>query len=406
MDNATDSKTTWFRRLQISEQPVAYMPYQQFRITIYKSSCQSSLHDQYFYSPIAILNPESASSGFDHISQHAEVRFQIEFWSRDIENCVVHYLQEVYTTDIKASNVQLIPFDLVLLSNETHLKMYQVTSKWIPYQLNKFLWFSVLCSSVTKAEELAEEIRSKPQHCFLLKSLRIKFGLTTLEQLQRKQILIHPENIHSTQIFQKINQTFPLAHSVLLTATDFFTLLSESVGEVIHANFNSNDVLDATSTAMILSTVELMLYPRKIRIRNDLSVWNAVFWMDGNLRPDRAAKSINEFYNELDEEAQDRLREAFFKQSFLSLKDQIRDEHLLRILESSRGKIEWDGFHFVPESCIILFKINLHPVPNKYTKENVSVQFTSASLSMAINLRDSSNDFIVQKGIHCWNFNC
>merc|ERR1711911_103533 len=110
-----NSKITWFKQFQISEQPVAYMPYQQFKVTIFKSSDQSSLKNHFFYTPISLLNSESTFSRFDRISQNAEVHFQVEFWSKDIESCVVCYLQRVYKIDVIAFNVHLIPFDQVLL---------------------------------------------------------------------------------------------------------------------------------------------------------------------------------------------------------------------------------------------------------------------------------------------------
>lgn len=392
----TESKSSWFKELQISEQPVAYMPYQQFRITIFKSSGQSSLPNQFFYSPISLLNPESTLSSFDQVSQQAEVRFQIAFWSTDIENCAIHYLQEIYNNDIKTFNIQLIPFDQVLLSSNTYSKTYHVISDWTPYQLKTSMWFSVLCSSATEAVDLAKEIRTKPEHCCLLKSLRIKFGLSTLEQPQRKKILIHPENIRSTQIFHKINRRFPLTNSVIVTAADFSTLLSQSVREVIHSNFKSNDVLDPTSIATILSTVELMLHAKKKRMEGNFSVWNSVFWLDEDLRPDRAAESINEFYNELDEEAQNRMKDEL-KRSIFSPKKWTRDEKLLKIFTSNRSTFEWNGRHFVPSFNSTLFKIKLSSDPNKYTTGNVMTQFTSASWTMAIELRDSGADFIVQK---------
>ena len=397
MDHPFNSKITWFKQFQISEQPVAYMPYQQFKVTIFKSSDQSSLKNHFFYTPISLLNSESTFSRFDRISQNAEVHFQVEFWSKDIESCVVCYLQRVYKIDVIAFNVHLIPFDQVLLCSETYSKNYQVISRWTPYQLKTSMWFSILCASVTDADDLAEDIQQKPEHCSLLKSLRIKFGFSALEQLHTKEILIHRENIRSSHVFQKINQEFPLANSVLLTAEDFSNLLSESVGEVINSNFNVNEILVATSTASILSKIELMLCVKKMKTDNDPSLWNSVFWLNENLRPDRAAEFINELYNELDEEAQDRLKDFFLSRSDFSFDNWTQEKNLLKTLKSNRRAIEWDGYQFVPKSTI-LYSINISSIPSKYTRGNVLTHFTSAALSMAINVQDSTTELILLKG--------
>jgi len=391
MDNSRgNSKSSWFQRLQISEQPVAYMPYQQFRISIFKSSSIDTQQNRFFYSPISWLDPATTFSSFDKVSQQARVCFRIEFWSKDVESCIISYLREIINPEIKAHNVQLIPFDQVLLGSVS--ETLQVVSKWIPYQLNMFMWFNILCSSVAEAEALTEEMRTRPQYCSQLQSLRIKFGLTSLENLRRKEILIRSENVRSGRLFRTINQKYPLAASVLVTAADFCTLLSQSVKAVINSNFNSNDILDATSKAAIHSTVELMLGAKKTKIEsNNPTAWESVFYFDEDLRPDRAVEAINDVYNELDEEAQDRMKEIVGKRLTVSMNDRIWDAKLLKIIEFSQNTIEWSGYQFVPKSNINLFRINLSSIHNKYTSGNWNVlaQFTSASLSMAINLHES-----------------
>ena len=84
MTNVTNRrKSTWFNQLEISEQPVAFVPYQEFRLSVYERNTNNSVTKQYFYTPTLLLDHKSTTCYFNKMVQQAEVRIKIEFWNKE-----------------------------------------------------------------------------------------------------------------------------------------------------------------------------------------------------------------------------------------------------------------------------------------------------------------------------------
>lgn len=153
---------TWVQYFGISEKIMASMPYQHFRVNIYKNS--SARDTRYFYTPLALLDQETIISQYNSINRRAEVSFRIELWNKNVETHVISYLKKIVGTCIENHQVQIIPFDCVLLSSIEEPQGYRLNQNWTLFQLNKSIEFTLICCSLEESQALAAEMRNQPSH--------------------------------------------------------------------------------------------------------------------------------------------------------------------------------------------------------------------------------------------------
>jgi len=76
-------------RLEVSPTHLGSMPYGDYRINIYGHFDNRQVEDnsqkKYYYSPICVLNYESARSSLNYIKNQSEMRFSVEMWNEEVE---------------------------------------------------------------------------------------------------------------------------------------------------------------------------------------------------------------------------------------------------------------------------------------------------------------------------------
>ncbi len=249
----------------------------------------------------------------------------------------------------------------------------------------------------------------------------------TARESRQRDVKIKIENITSGKLCAELDQKFPNAKQVLLTAQDTKTILSESVNNVLVDSFSDmKEVPDPAAKNRIYSTLQTMLVSAQEKIASDSSkTWDSVFWRDENTRPDKVAKTLNESYNKSDKATQDKMKNAFSDSmssnmnaslnvdasariSFLasanvkarsqsssssstsssSLTDK---ENYDREMREIADKIEWNGEKFVPKS-MNLTRINLSTIRNRQALQDkeVVVSYSTAFLDLKMNVPDDA----------------
>jgi hypothetical protein len=116
---------------------------------------------------------------------------------------------------------------------------------------------------------------------------------------------IKVDSIRKGLQFSTLDQKFPNADSVLLTADDTNRSLSESMAEVMVENFDDTEVPSPSSEARIYEILEKMLIDSQETIKEQSSqLWSSVFYEKENYRPDHVTQTISDIYRRSDKEAQ------------------------------------------------------------------------------------------------------
>jgi len=213
------------------------------------------------------------------------------------------------------------------------------------------------------------------------------------------------ENITSGKLFGKLEQRYPVAEYVYLTAEDTKNLLSESVNNVLVESFSDNEVVSAGLEAPIYSILEKMMVSAKETIEGIGDKWDFVFWNNENCRPDRVAEILNDSWEKSDEETKKKIisevdgvkkgsfnLSAIFKVPFelmgesgqKSSKDgKYWEKKYTEVLKT----VEWKGDKFIPKS-MSLSKINLSKIRSSdgYNELKTQVTYSMAILTMTINV--------------------
>lgn len=411
---AEDSSSSW-AKLQISPSELCSMPYGNFRINIYEHAHNPKSNQsekKYFYAPIALLNHKSAVSFSNNVTQRPEVRFRIEMWNTKVENKVVNYLTDLLRHPIKAIQVQIIPLDKVILASTSPSNVFSLKSKWLPYQLDKSLQFTLSCLTPRDCNRLAASMRSKPEQ---FHDFKLLFSLSS-QSTQTKQTVIRIDNIVTghmmTQLLQRFNQS---TKEILLTASDEKKLLTESTTNVLVDTFDDSDVVSQDSESQVYNLLNSLLVTSRtiIKEQND-QMWQSVFWNDDNYRPDKTTQTMNDIYKKLDKEQKKLFidtfqntdtNEAGVSTSFLemastsaTIKNEISrhgsttKDDINKFFQESKENGQWDGVKFVPKP-LSLSRINLAKLRDTQSLEDrkMSVKYLTAILSTPIHFVQNSD---------------
>ncbi|XP_046654273.1 uncharacterized protein LOC124345613 [Daphnia pulicaria] len=413
----SDESTSSWAKLQISPSELCSMPYGSFRINIYehannhKATTTNASVKKYFYAPIALLDHQSAKSFFNNVTKQPEVRFRVEMWNPKVESKVVNYLTEFLSQPIKSNQVQVIPFDKVILASTSPSATFTLKSNWLPYQLDKWLQLTLSCFHQRDCNQLAAAMRTNPKQ---FNDFKLLFSLSS-QTSQTKQTVIRIDNIVSGQMMAQMLQKFnESTKEALLTASDEKKLLTESMTNVLVDTFDDSDVVSQNSESQIYNMLKsLLVSSRNIIKEQSDKMWDSVFWNEDNYRPDKTSKTMNDIYNKLDKEEQKKLIDTFqntntfefgagvsilgitsFKTKFkkeLSRHGSTTKEDINKLLQESKNHGEWDGEKFVPKP-LALSRVNLAKLRDtqSFQDRKVSVRYSTAVLSTPIHFLQNS----------------
>jgi hypothetical protein len=204
--SSTSTIPSW-TKLQISPTELCSMPYGSFRVNIYEHASNDKSdqsNNKFFYAPIALLDHKNAVSEFNNITMLIEIRFRIEMWNDIVESQVVKYLSKVVDHEVRSRQVQVIPFEKVVLVSTIPPKADSLTTNWLPFEFHKSLPFSLSCFERNVCDQLAEDMRSKPEQFNYLKLL---FSWT-YQTTETKDTVMRIENVISSQMVNKLLRRF------------------------------------------------------------------------------------------------------------------------------------------------------------------------------------------------------
>ncbi len=298
---------------------------------------------------------------------------------------------------------QVIPFERIILTSDKPTIGYQLDNKWVPYELEDEMWFTLTCSNEKRGQQLAQEMRQRPSNF----SLKLSFSLSS-QKSNRRETIIHMANIVSGSLFTQLNQKFPMADSVLLTSDDTKRLLSESACNVLAETFDDNEV--PTESALYGMLDKLIVSARETISHDSGSMWDSVFWEQDNYRPDKVSKTVNDLFGKLDTHQQRKLAEAMSTSNKESLSVGVsagyggfsvgvntststenaqsnsrESEALDKLLKENSSHVEWNGEKFIPKP-MALSRVNLSTFRNRQDFKDIktTVSYNMATLTAAL----------------------
>jgi hypothetical protein len=401
------NQDTW-AQLQIAERVFAYMPYRNFHVKIYQGSTTptSTAAKKFFCSPICLLDNMSVESRFNVVKQQHEVCFRIHFYSEDVEQHVIRYLKDEMDEEVRGSQLQVIPFERVILTSSTPTVGYELSDKWIPYELDDYVWFTLNCSDEHKAAQLAQEMKQRPGQ---FANLRLSFSLSS-QKSNRRETVIRIDSIVSGSMFTRLQQKHPEADSVLLTAEDTKQLLSESATNVLADTFDDNEIASESALYGILE--KLIVSAKETITKDSSSMWDSVFWNEDNYRPDKVCRTLNEEYNKSDEDKKRKMIDSFSNETsvnyganlsvgdlsmgtnFGTSQNQSQSSEVDnqdRLMKEGRTTAQWDGEKFIPKP-MTLSRVNLSTFRNSQQFQDVktTVSYLIATLTTTLRISESS----------------
>lgn len=399
-------------KLQISPDTLGSMEFGHFGINVYEHASNhkaSTPKDQckYYFAPISLLNHTSAVSFLNNVTNQAEMRFRIYFWNAELKTKVVKYVSEVLglREPVNDHQVQLIPFENVILTSSSSSESFSLPSEWKPINRHQFVDFSLSCSDPKDCNQLASEMRSRPEQ---FDHFKLRFSLSSQTSHSRKTS-IRIESVTSGEMVTSLLQKFGKhKKEVYLTAKDENRMLAEMATKIRIDSFDDSDQVSTISDPEIYKILgELLFSSRKIMTKSNDKIWQSVFWNDDNYRPDKATKTLNEWHSKMDKEDKKKLEESFSNTNKLAVATDVKtpgvkvaasvdsdfsrqgansNEELSKLYQESKDHVEWDGVKFVPKP-MKLSRVNMAKFNDTQAFQDckVHVRYTTAVLSTPIN---------------------
>lgn len=259
-------KSPW-SKLQISPDSICSMPFGNFRVNIYEHSENSAFLEnparkRYYYLPIALLDHNSAKSEFNNVTKQVEMRFRVQMWDDNLEKQMIDYLtsQGIVGHEIKSFQVQVIPFEKIILATTKPSTIYSISNDWLPYQLDKSVGLTLTCFQQEECNQLSDIMHQDPTN---FGHLKILFSLES-QTWQTKQMVIQIDKIISDVMASKI------IHDGQITEVEENKLLSEMTTNIITESFDDLEVVSPNSAWEIRNILkDLLIEPtNKTRHKN------------------------------------------------------------------------------------------------------------------------------------------
>jgi hypothetical protein len=409
----TSPPSSW-AKLQISPNTLGSMEFGLYSINVYEHASNhnpTTPKDRYMYyfAPISLLNHKSASSFLNNVTNQAEMRFHIYFWNAELKSRVVKFVSHQVLRlrePVNDHQVQLIPFENVILTSSLSSESFSLPSEWKPINRHQFVEFSLSCLDLKDCNQLAFEMRSRPEQ---FDHFKLRFSLSS-QTSQTRETSIRIESVNSGEMVNSLLQKFgEHKEEVYLTARDENRMLAETATKIRIDSFDDSDEVSTISDKEIYKILrELLISSRKIISQSNDKIWQSVFWNDDNYRPDKATKTLNERHSKMDKENQKKLEESYTDTNKLAVATDVKtlavkvaasvdsdfsrqganaSEELSKLYQESKDHVEWDGVKFVPKP-MKLSRVNMAKFNDTQAFQNrkVRVRYTTAVLSTAINL--------------------
>jgi len=405
------SSASW-AKLEISDHVIGYMDYDSYTVKIYDHASNKNPNikneeKKYYFEPIGQLDHRTAKSAFNNISKKAEMTFNVNMWSDSIRNAVHKFItDDLKLGPVNINLVRVLPMDKVMLFNEIGSSQpFEIEQNWINYKSDKYLKFKYTCQQLNDCNDLALQMKNNPEQFHF----NMRFSLSS-QKSQTKTTKINVENILNGEMMNELQQKFPNKETILLTANGKKQLLKESSENVIIQTIDDSQIPSKNSQSEIYRRLENMIqFSRSTIQKGDEKAWEKnVFWNQDNYRPDQSARIVNEIYNKLDTENQQKLYSSFVNSNkeeheasgsfldFLSAGVKVTSdiykegfdnkESLETFMNEARDRVEWDGVKFVPKQ-MELYGIDMSRLKNTQAFKDTDIRISYTASMLTIDVR-------------------
>lgn len=416
-----DVEESW-AKLQISSNVLGSMKYGNFRVNVYEHAANSrpdtlsGRWKKYFYAPVAVLDHESATSGYNAINKRYEMDFEIVMWNEALSKEVAAFVSDLLNETVSLRQVQIIPFHKVMLINNVLPDdgQYRLSGQ---YQSHESVSFTIVCSTRQDCDRLAEHMRDKPAD---FAEFQLVFTLDS-QKASTRMTSIRVETVASGELMTRLLQAPASTRGdiVYLTTNDAKRLVSEMASNILVDSFDDSEIVSPQSTNVIEEKVRQMLGVSWTTVNREKgNIWGSVFWNEDNYRPDVVVRTLNDHYKKLNTSDRQVLADAYkITNKFAlgvggrvdvnlfgvlpiggaqyeakldtdsSLAGESRRDLTETFYNATRDTVEWNGQKFVPKN-LNLTRFNLANVRNEQTwkDKSVSVRYVKAELTIAVNI--------------------
>lgn len=370
----------------------ATMPFRNFRIQIYQEEVDPAI-TRYYFTPLALLDQKSATCRVNVLTEEIEMRFIVHMWNDLLEDQVVQYLNTIQTTcQVQKHNVQVLPFEWVILTSASLSDRYSIKSSWQRYQQDKYIWFNITCTSMDNCNRLVERMKAEPSH---FSDLLLRFSTET-QKNKRRQISIDFESLRFGTMLNKLVLQFAQRETVLVTNEVAERVLFESAKQLISNNFDEVCEIVSRQESTIYPFLSNMIlgFKQEFIHQHQLKdpLWDSVYWEPEDCRPDILCRLFNDVYNWQEKDFLEKLKTS--------------SGNMSRMLAEAEKSIMWNGTRFVPKS-LSLNQIHLAVFrgskDTKFQQHNVVVHVPYASTFMSASVKideDLSSRMQNEKFLH------
>jgi len=421
--NHTDTTSTSWAKLEISDRVIGYMDYDTYTVKIFDHALNKDVNmknekKKYYFEPIGQLNHLSAESSYNNVSKKYEMTFNVNMWDDAVRDAVYKFISEdMELGPVNKNFVRVLPLDNVaMMYNEIGPASphFEINQNWIDYKSDKYLTFKFICDRMKPCNDLAMQMKSNPKQF----PLKMRFSVSS-QNSQTRDTKINIESILHGDMMNKLDQIYKKNNTekelVLLTAEGKKQLMKESSENIIIQTIDDGtEVPSQKSKNEIYNKLEKMLeFSRTTIQKGDEGAWENVFWNEDNYRPDKSARTLSDIHKTLDQENKNKLESAVTSRNKIDVEAGVNawavgahakfgkessgggssnQENIAKLLNDAKDRVEWDGEKFVPKE-MTLYSFNIAKLTDKkaFTDTNIRVSYRTSMLSIDVRY-DSSLD--------------
>ena len=158
-------------------------------------------------------------------------------------------MSKILGEPVKTHQVQVIPFEKVILTSKDALISFSLSATWSLFKLQKSLSFTVTCFEQKDCDTLASNMRTSP-HQF--QTMQIHFSLLS-QSSENKEI----EIIAAGQMVARLLRQFKTAKEIFVTEKDESRLLTEIATTSAEDKFELNAVISSESLTHIYKIIKM-----------------------------------------------------------------------------------------------------------------------------------------------------
>ncbi|XP_055347947.1 uncharacterized protein LOC129595064 [Paramacrobiotus metropolitanus] len=306
MDKAqkqTEMSAAGWGHIEMAPTAIMNVPYHNFRVSVYQRSVTATQDDgnQFYYTPLLLLQPETAKSVSNPFTQKYQVTFEVTMWNAALEEYLQIVLSKRTNLEIPITSIRPLPVEQIRLEAHEHSPLYTVDSNWQSNAMNSnVVTFRVNCGNKVACAELAENIMEYPD--LFASNFTVHYSMEA-QKVGRRVITITAKHARRADLVTKLDQKFPNCGNVYMKADDAKNLTLEITTHVLATEIMDGDFVNNDQSLNVMNLIKSALDLTNVGTENFSSeMWESTFWHDDNARPDKISHTLNEIYDKSDSE--------------------------------------------------------------------------------------------------------